>query len=108
MTVLETVNEKSTMVLNVKFYDEDDVLVVPSSATYRIDAPGEIATVILTDTAITSLASSVDLIITSAQNASVSSAPYQERVVTVTWNYASTKVGTDEYRYRVKALGGIT
>ena len=108
MTVLETINEKSTMVLNVKFYDEDDVAVIPSAATYRIDAPGEVATVVLTDTAISSLAASVDLIITSAQNASVSSAPYQERVVTVSWTYAGTKVGTDEYRYRVKALGGIT
>ena len=106
--MLDVINEKSTLLLNVKFYDESDVLRVPDSASYRIDAPGETSTVILTDTPILPVASSLDLEITSAQNRAVSSAPLQERVVTVTWNYASTKVGTDEYRYRVKALGGIS
>lgn len=108
MTTLETINEKSTLVLNVKFYDEDDVLVVPTAATYRIDAPQASASVVLTATAFPSLASSVDLTITAAQNACQSSAPYEERVVTVAWTYASgTKASNDEYRYRLKNLGGV-
>jgi hypothetical protein len=108
MPTLDTINEQTTLLVNVKFYDEDDVLTAPESATYRIDAPGEVATVILGDTPIVPLTANVDLVITSAQNASVSSAPYQERVVTVSWRYASSRLGTDEYRYRIKALGGIS
>lgn len=106
MTALATINDRTTMMLNVAFYDEDDAAVTPDSATYRIDAPNE-GVVILASTAITGLSTTVDLTITAAQNGCVSEAPFSERVITVTWVYAGGKQGTDEYRYRIKNLHGI-
>lgn len=107
MAALDIVNEKSTLMLTLAFKDEDGVAVIPSSATYRIDAPQEGLT-ILPATAISSLSSSVSLEITSAQNQAVSSAPYSERVVTVEFVYSLTKKGVNEYRYKLKNLTGVT
>lgn len=109
MTIpLPSVNEKTTLLLTVAFFDEDDVAVVPTSATYRIDRPAEANSAVLAATAITGLATTKTLTITSAQNAIVGSRAFQEQVVTVEFDYGSpSKHGTDEYRYRIKALPGV-
>lgn len=106
MAPLATVNERTTMILTVHFYDEDGLPVTPDSASYRIDAPNE-GLEILGTTEITPLDPTPDLVITSSQNACRSSAPWSERVVTVEWVYALTKRGTEEYRYKIKNLYGV-
>lgn len=106
MAPLDTINERTTAVVTVNFYDEDGLPVTPDSARYRIDAPNE-GLNILGWTAIDPLDPAPDLVITASQNACRSTAPWSERVVTVDWTYAISKSGTAEYRYRVKNLYGV-
>ena len=106
----DPVNERSTSILSVSFFDEDDVAVVPASATYRIDDV-QSGTAILAATVIGVLAVSVNLHITEEQNRILTeSHPYESRRVTVSFRYGagSAKRGTDEYIYRIKNLYGIT
>lgn len=107
MSVLDVVNEKTTQILQIAFFDQDGGPVVPDSATYRIDAVRE-GVAVKASTAITGLASVVDLEVTSAQNAALSSAPFSERVVTIEFVYTGTKRGTTEYRYLLKNLYGVS
>lgn len=101
------VNEKSNMALAVSFFDDTGAAVTPDSATYRIDDLTS-STVILASTALTP-ATVVTIQITSAQNAMVSTANQsEERVVTVEFVYATSKRGTNEYRYEVKNLYGVS
>lgn len=107
MAALDVWNEKSTVMLTVAFKDEDGTAVTPSAATYRIDAITEGHTV-LASTSLSGLSTSVSIHITSAQNAALSNAPYSERVVTVEYDYGTTKHGTAEYRYKLKNLTGVS
>lgn len=101
------VNEKSNMALTVSFFDDTGAAVIPDSATYRIDDLTS-STSILGSTAL-SVAASVEIQITSAQNAMISNAnQFEDRAVTVDFVYATTKRGTDEYRYEVRNLYGIS
>jgi len=106
--MLEVVAENSTYVLTVAFLDRNGMPATPSSATYRIDEAtmeGDEDAEILTDTAISGLASSVELTITPAQNAIVNDwKPFEERVITVTATYGVNDVKVDQYPYRVKNL----
>lgn len=100
------VNKKTSLTLSVTFYDEHGASVIPDSATYRIDDLTS-STVILEPTPL-SPAASIEIQITSAQNAMVNSAnPFEDRVVTVEFAYASSKRGTDEYRYELRNLYGV-
>ncbi len=100
------INEQTTLFLTISFFDQDNLPVVPDSATYRIDDVLS-GTVILADTALT-LASVVEVIITQAQNAIIASVnPVETRIVTVEYNYGGSYHGTDEYRYYVKSLAGV-
>ena len=102
------VNERTTLIVTVAFYDEDDVLVVPSAATYRIDDVASLTSIVpLTN--FPSLASQVAITITSAQNAILDSDhEYEVRKLTIQFNYGSPKKhGTDEYLFRIRQLYGI-
>uniref|UniRef100_A0A6M3L5V9 Uncharacterized protein n=1 Tax=viral metagenome TaxID=1070528 RepID=A0A6M3L5V9_9ZZZZ len=103
------INERSTLILNIKFYDEDSALVVPDSATYKIDDIGS-GTAITASTNITGLASSKDIHITYTENRILAEANQEEiRRVTVVFLYAtSTKQGTAYYDYKIKNLSGVT
>jgi len=105
---LTEVNEQSSITITVSFTDEDGAPVTPDAATYRIDDK-ESRTEILDTTSFPSLSSSVDLEITSAQNAIIRERNQSEiRRVTVEYDYGSGKHGTAEYRYRVINLYGVT
>ena len=105
---METVNERTTSIITVAFFDEDEAAVTPSAASYKIDDIGS-STAILASTAIGALDTTVDLTITAAQNAILSETNlYESRKVTVTWTYGGGKQGTNEYIYRIKNLSGVT
>ena len=107
MAALLQVNEKSTMIVTVSFFDDDDVAVIPTAATYRIDTAT--GSVIKASGAIGSLATSVDIEVTSAQNAIVTAGTaLEEHVLTVEFDYGASRHGTDEYRWLVKNLQGVT
>lgn len=107
---LFSVNERSDFALAVSFLDEDGVAVVPTAATYRIDDQLSRRS-IQSSTAFPSLASSVDLWITSDQNFIIKSrSAYEIRTVTVEYDYESDdgpKHGTAEYRYKLVNLYGV-
>jgi hypothetical protein len=107
---LESVNERTSSIVVVNFFDEDDAAVTPDSATYRIDDK-ESKIAILTATAISPLASTVSLHVTSDQNQIYKARKaYEVRTVTVEWDYTSiagSKHGTAEYRYKVVNLYGV-
>lgn len=104
------VNERTAFPIAVTFLDEDGVAVVPDAATYRIDDVARRRN-IQPATAFPSLASTVDLWITSDQNHIIRSrSDYEIRTVTVEYDYTSdagAKHATAEYRYKLLNLHGV-
>lgn len=103
-------NERSDFPIAVTFLDEDGVAVVPDAATYRIDDV-ERRRNIQPATAFPSLASTVDLWITSDQNFIIRSrSKYEIRTVTVEYDYTSdagSKHATAKYEYKLINLRGV-
>jgi hypothetical protein len=105
---MDEVNERSTMILTVAFFDDDGVAVAPTTASYQIDNRNS-GTSILVSTPITTPGTTEEIEITSAQNRILNAANKEEiRVVTVDFTYGSSRRGTVEYFYKVKNLFGIT
>jgi hypothetical protein len=103
-------NERSDFPILIEFLDEDGIAVTPTAATYRIDDKLN-RSVIQPATSFPSLASSVDLWITSDQNHIIRSRnAYEIRTVTVEFDYDSDdgpKHATAEYRYKLVNLHGV-
>lgn len=104
-----TVNEKTTLVITVAFYDENDLPVVPDSGTYKIHDKYS-GTVLVAATSIVSLASVIDILLPTAATTMNNTALHEEiHVVTVDVLYdVSTKRCTSEYQYKVRNLVGVT
>ena len=108
MATLTSVNEMTTLVLTLAFFDEDDAPVTPTAATYRVDDVGS-GTAIVASTALTGLSTTKELEITSLQNAMVTATnSLEQRVVTVGFDYGSGRHANEEYRYYVKNLSGVS
>jgi hypothetical protein len=104
---LDEYNERATTFVTVAFTDEDGTPVTPDTATYRIDDEAS-RTNIQPSTAIGSLSASVDLEITSEQNAIIRSRkPFEIRTVTIEFDYDSGKHGTAQYKYKLINLYGV-
>ena len=121
------VNENTTMILRVSFFDEDQLPVVPDGAWYRIDdvksgrkivpptgVPSASQSPSPTEDpegmiAFPSLAAVVDIEITAAQNKLVTQRlGTEERLVSVEFNYdGDAKHGSAEYRYWIKGLAHV-
>jgi hypothetical protein len=105
MAVLSQVNEASTCWLTAAFTDKAGDPVQPTTVDYRIDSDG---TEVLDWTSATP-GTSVEIEITSTQNAMVSStAVLEDRTVTVKAGFGGADYSYEEYRYLVKNLGGVT
>jgi hypothetical protein len=121
------VNENTTMILRVSFFDEDGDPVVPSGAWYRIDevkagakivppgGPSASASPSATEdpegmVPFPTLASVVDIEVTAAQNKLVTQRlGTEERLVSVEFDYdGDKKHGSAEYRYWIKGLAKVT
>lgn len=104
---LDEVNERSTYLITVSFFDEDDDPVTPGAATYRIDDQQR-RTNILPATAISPLNTTAEIEITSEQNAILRSRAESEiRTVTIEYDYGSGRHATAQYRYRLLNLYGV-
>lgn len=107
---LFSANERSSFPVTVSFLDEDGVAVVPTAATYRIDDEVNRRN-IQPATAFPSLASSVDVWITSDQNFIIRSRnAFEIRTLTVEFDYNSANGpahGTAQYRYKLVNLYGV-
>ncbi len=107
---LDEVNERTSYTLTVSFFDEDSVAVIPDAATVRIDDQQR-RTSIRPLEAIGSLATTVDIEVTSEENRIIRTrSEFEIRTVTVEWDYTSPggpKHGTTQYRYRLLNLYGV-
>lgn len=107
---LDTCNERSTFPVEIAFLDENGDPVTPDSATYRVDDEAA-RTNIVSSTAISPLAETVDIIISSDQNYIIRSRrPYEVRTVTVEFNYTAEHGpahATSEYKYKLLNLYGV-
>lgn len=103
-------NEGETGFITLAFTDEDEVAVTPDSATYTLYNE-ETGAVINNRTAVVigSLASSIDLELTPADNVLVNSSKIKEaHILFVQWVYNTNKVGHEEYRFWVRNLTKVT
>lgn len=109
-TCLTEFNERTSVIVTVSFVDENGDPAVPTSATYRVDNEAT-KTNIVPQTAIGSLATSVDILITSDQNYIVRPRNKSEvRTVTVEFDYTGSlgaMHGTAKYQYRLMNLYGV-
>jgi hypothetical protein len=104
---MERVNERSTAYITVVFRDKTGAAAAPTTITYRID---DVATgkEIRDDTAITPAASTVEIVLTPADNAMASPALAVERhAVTVTGVYGDADQVIGEYVYEVLNLQAV-
>jgi hypothetical protein len=107
MAIELVVNEKVTQILIVSFFDHLDRLVVPSAATYRVD--DSCGPSIVPVTPLSPLGTQIEIEITSAQNRILEPRhAFEERIVTVECDYGVGRHDTEEYRYRVKNLFGVS
>jgi hypothetical protein len=112
MADMDKVNEASTLILTVAFFDDLGAAIVPTTATYRIeDAAGTRIAPPAGDPAtsvpITGLAVTVDIEITPAQNAILLGKAIETRYVTVVWTYGAARQRCDVYEYQVLNLRGV-
>ena len=98
------VKEKSTAFLTVTFKDKTGALAVPAWATWQVHDP-ENNTVLLIETAIAPLASSVELTLTPIINTFINSTHAEEvRRVTVKSSGTASTVANDEFDYNILDL----
>lgn len=109
---MKTVNERNRAVLHVSFRDLDGELTAPQNVSYRIDDQAS-GTEIRDWTNLSgTMASSMDIPLTSVDNAMVDpSRPTERRVVTVRADYDGEDdeaLATGQYTYEVKNLRFLT
>lgn len=105
---MQTINEKTTYVVNLAFKDEDNVPVTPNSANYTLYNYTSSSTV-KDLTTITVTGSNVDLEILYNYNSIVNPAnEYEMMLLTVDFVFDVTKRGTSEYRYLIKNLKKVS
>jgi hypothetical protein len=105
---VDIVNEKTTPTLNVEFFDENGNAVTPTTATYQIDDV-QSGQSVRAETAIPSLAASVDIVLTLLDTSIINTTlPAESRLVTVKFQYGASKQGIKEYRYLLQNLSKVT
>jgi hypothetical protein len=101
---MDSVNEKSTYIVTVSFFDENNAPVTPTAAWYSLycETTGKD---ILTETALTGLGTTKDIEITPTQNTmSNPSNLMEQKLLTLRYTYGTGKQGTAEYRYQLLNL----
>lgn len=102
---MKIVNEGTKAVLTVTFRDENDALAAPTSIRYRIDDEKDGESTEVLDWTSVAAASSVDISITSSQNAILNDDDEDEiRTVTVEATHGAGDLLTGEYTFRLKSL----
>lgn len=105
---MQTINEKTTYIVNLAFKDEDNVPTTPNSANYTLyNYTSSYAVKDLTTITVTG--SDVDLEILPNYNSIINSSNEHEMMLlTVDFMYDVTKRGTSEYRYLIKNLKKVS
>jgi hypothetical protein len=100
----DTVNEKSSATLKVEFFDNAGAAAVPTTISYRIDNDAD-GTEIKDDTAVSPVASTVNILLTATDNRIVNSAVERElHKVTVTATFGANEQTVNEFKLTVRNL----
>jgi hypothetical protein len=100
----DTVNEKSSATLRVSFFDNAGVAAVPTTITYRIDNDADSAE-IKGDTAVSPVASTVNILLTATDNRIIKSTAERElHKVTVTATFGASEQTVSEFKLTVRNL----
>lgn len=101
---MDVVNEGTTTIITVSFYNENNEPITPDSVIYRLDDIYS-GTEIKDDTSITP-GESVDITISSTENRIVNrNRPVEKRIMSVKYTYAgNSKTGYDSYIYMIQNL----
>ena len=105
---MKIVNERTTVILLMKFTDENGVAVIPDSGEYQIT--DELTGAVLTSwTPFTPTTTSYSLVVDQTNNRILDDTNDSEvRVISVVTQYASsTRQCTEEFRYEVKNLVSV-
>lgn len=105
-TNLRILNEKSSYDLTFRFRDKNRELIVPDSATWRVDCETS-GNVIRADTNIIPIDSEVTVELTADDTKIVSGAAKEKRLVTVK-ALIKGRPFNEEYRYQVKNLSQVS
>lgn len=107
---MEAINEGQTSLIEVTFRDENNQLVIPTTAFYSIYCETQ-KQVVLAETQIQNPTSVTEIVITGAQNAILNKDnPWEDRLITVRWTWGASRDGVLEFRYRVlnfKQIGSV-
>lgn len=106
---MDSINKKTTYIVTLYFRDGNGFATTPTAAWYSLFCETT-KTQILPETSIGGLGTSVDILITLAQNAILNPLnDAEQKLVTTRFTYGSpVKQGTGEYRYLVNNLKRIT
>lgn len=110
---MKEVNERTSAIITVSFFNEDEVACTPLSATVRIDdVKSGIVIRATTDVGVIGLVTSINVRVSSRENRIINNVNSSElRILTTEFLYAAsdgeTKTGTGEYRFLVKNLLGV-
>ncbi|MCE5192098.1 MAG: hypothetical protein LLG08_10135 [Actinomycetia bacterium] len=101
-----TVNEDGTIIIDVAFFDEDEVACIPESAAWSLyDDNGTIINS-RSDVAISPLADTVHIVLSGDDCQVLGSADSLDRILFIEWTYNSTLgsdlTGTEEVLFSVK------
>jgi hypothetical protein len=104
---MNIVNEKTIMIVTIAFTDENGDAVTPDSGTYQI-YDEDTLTAIKASSALTSLSSSIDILIDSAENKIVTTTKqFETHIMLVEYIYGTTKTAQTEYRFAVRNMTNV-
>ena len=107
---MKKINRRSTAFVDLSFLDEDGDQVIPTAATAKIH-DRDTETVIRAATALTGLYHEMTILITEAENETITHTENREvHVLTVEFDYLSafgTAHGTGECEFQVENLEGV-
>jgi hypothetical protein len=105
---VETIDEKSTAVLRLWFYNQDRVPAVPTEAYWKLHDLSTM-TELVARTALSTIDYTIDVYIPAAVNTIINSARnYETKVFTLEWYLGASLQGFKEYQYRVKNLHAVS
>ncbi len=105
---MDLVNEKSTPVLTIDFFDENGDAVIPSKVEYQIDdvASGQS---VKAKSEIPVSSSSIDITLSTSDTSIINqSSTAEEKLLTMIYSWGSNKQLPKEFRYVVKNLQKVS
>ncbi len=103
---MDIINEGTTCYLNVSFLDKTGAAAMPSTVAYRIDCLST-GTSVRATTSVTP-GTTVEIVLSAADNAILANLPFERRRVTVEATYSGSQAVKNQYDYQVRNLSAVS